>query len=116
MVVEDDEGIRAALGAALIAQGSEAALDELFILLKACPDAVINVEGHTDTDGDAQQNLGLSVARAEAVVNALIARGVNPQRLYAVGYGETKPIADNATAAGKSQNRRIVVSVSDRHF
>ena len=103
-------------GAALIAQGSEAALDELFILLKACPDAVINVEGHTDTDGDAQQNLGLSVARAEAVVNALIARGVNPQRLYAVGYGETKPIADNATAAGKSQNRRIVVSVSDVHF
>ena len=103
-------------GAALIASESELALDELVILLKACPDAVIHVEGHTDADGDAQQNLGLSVARAEAVVNALIARDINPARLYALGYGETRPVADNTTAAGKRQNRRIVVTVSDAHF
>ncbi|WP_193336321.1 OmpA family protein [Devosia beringensis] len=103
-------------GAALIADESELALDELVILLNACPEAVIQVEGHTDADGDAQQNLGLSVARAEAVVNALTARGANPARLYAVGYGESQPIADNATAAGKRQNRRIVVTVSDAHF
>jgi outer membrane protein OmpA-like peptidoglycan-associated protein len=103
-------------GAALIADASELALDELMILLNACPEAVIYVEGHTDADGDARQNLGLSVARAEAVVNALTARGANPARLYAVGYGETRPIADNATAAGKRQNRRIVVTVSDAHF
>lgn len=103
-------------GAALIAAGSATALDELAILLAACPDAVIHVEGHTDADGDARLNLGLSVARAEAVVNALVERGINPQRLYAVGYGEANPIADNATSAGKAQNRRIVVTVSDKHF
>tara|TARA_R110002020_G_scaffold18686_11_gene64843 strand:+ start:1 stop:2370 length:2370 start_codon:yes stop_codon:yes gene_type:complete len=117
--VDDFSGRNAILfqsGAALIASESEAPLDELVILLKACPDAVINVEGHTDADGDPQQNLALSVARAEAVVSALIARGVNPARLYAVGYGEAEPIADNATAAGKRQNRRIVVMVSDTHF
>ena len=57
--------------------------------------------------------MALSVARAEAVVNALIERQVNPDRLYAVGYGETKPIAANDTAEGKQQNRRIVVTVLD---
>lgn len=103
-------------GAALIAKESEAAFDELIPLLDTCPDAVIHVEGHTDADGDAGLNLALSVARAEAVVQALIDKGVNPRRLYALGYGETRPIADNATAAGKSQNRRIVVTVSDEHY
>jgi len=103
-------------GAAIIAKESEAAFDELIPLLDTCPDAVIHVEGHTDADGDAGLNLALSVARAEAVVQALIDKGVNPQRLYALGYGETRPIADNATAAGKSQNRRIVVTVTDEHF
>lgn len=103
-------------GGALIAPESDAALDELISDLKLCPDAVIHIEGHTDADGEAQQNLGLSVARAEAVVNALIDKGIDPLRLYAVGYGESSPIADNATAAGKRQNRRIVVTVTDEHF
>jgi outer membrane protein OmpA-like peptidoglycan-associated protein len=69
------------------------------------------VEGHTDADGDEQLNLALSVARAEAVVNALIERGVAPARLYALGYGESSPIGDNTTAEGKELNRRIVVKV-----
>ncbi|MGV8832109.1 MAG: OmpA family protein [Devosia sp.] len=103
-------------GAALIATESETALDELVTILADCPDAVIHVEGYTDADGDARANLALSVARAETVVRALVDRGINPQRLYAVGYGETNPIADNATSAGKRQNRRIVVTVSDEHF
>ena len=117
--IDDFSGRNAILfqsGAALIAKESEGALDELVILLQACPDALIHVEGHTDADGDAQLNLGLSVARAEAVVDALVARGINPQRLYAVGYGESTPVADNTTSAGKRQNRRIVVTVSDEHF
>ncbi|MCZ4346117.1 OmpA family protein [Devosia neptuniae] len=103
-------------GAALIANESEIALDELVIILAECPDALIRIEGHTDADGDARLNLGLSVARAEAVVTALVERGIDPQRLYALGYGETKPIADNGTSAGKRLNRRIVVTVSDEHF
>lgn len=98
-------------GSASISAESTRPLDELAIDLAACPTAIVHIEGHTDSDGDEAQNLALSVARAEAVVNALIARGVAPGRLYAVGYGETMPIASNDTAQGKRINRRIVVTV-----
>lgn len=100
-------------GAALIAAGAEPVLDAFAAALALCPDAEVHVEGHTDADGDAQQNLALSVARAEAVVDALILRGVEPRRLYAIGYGESAPVASNDTTEGKRQNRRILVTVSD---
>jgi outer membrane protein OmpA-like peptidoglycan-associated protein len=103
-------------GAALIAAESETALDELAGHLAACPDATVHIEGHTDADGDDALNMALSVARAEAVVNALVSRGVIAGRLYAVGYGETAPIADNGTAQGKQLNRRIVVTVQPEHY
>lgn len=103
-------------GAAVITAESEPALDELAADLAACPDAVVHIEGHTDADGDEASNLALSVARAEAVIAALITRGVNPDRLYAVGYGESSPIADNETPAGKRLNRRIVVTVLPEHY
>ncbi|UXN73172.1 OmpA family protein [Devosia sp. A8/3-2] len=103
-------------GAAIITAESEPALDELASDLAACPDAVVHIEGHTDADGDEASNLALSVARAEAVITALVARSVNPDRLYAVGYGESSPIADNETPAGKRLNRRIVVTVLAEHY
>lgn len=103
-------------GAAVITADSEAALDELALDLAACPDAIVHIEGHTDADGDEGLNMALSVARAEAVVNALVERGVAPARLYAVGYGETMPVGDNETALGKRLNRRIVVTVQPRHY
>ena len=74
------------------------------------PDKVVQIEDHTDADGDDNLTLALSVARAESVVNALISRNILAARLYAVGYGETKPIASNETTVGKRQNRRIVTS------
>ncbi|WP_338723227.1 OmpA family protein [Devosia sp. XK-2] len=98
-------------GAAIISAGASSELDAFAEALALCPGVPINVEGHTDSDGDDQRNLALSVARAEAVVNALIERGIAPERLYAIGYGETRPVADNATTDGKRQNRRIVVSI-----
>lgn len=109
-------GILFQSGAAIIAEESQPALDELALDLAACPDAVVHIEGHTDADGDEQLNLALSVARAEAVVEALVQRGVPAARLYAVGYGESTPIADNETSAGKRLNRRIVVTVTDEHY
>jgi OOP family OmpA-OmpF porin len=100
-------------GAAIIAASASAELDAFAQALLLCPEAVVDVEGHTDSDGDDRLNMALSVARAEAVVDALVERNVSPARLYAIGYGETQPVADNATADGKRANRRIVVSVRD---
>ncbi len=102
-------------GAAVLAPGAAPVLDSFATSLNLCPDAVIHIEGHTDSDGDDQRNLVLSVSRAEAVVNALIQRGVSPDRLYAIGYGESQPVASNDTQDGKRRNRRIVVSVLEEH-
>lgn len=99
-------------GAAIITPQSAPALDELAANLNACPDTIVQVEGHTDADGDDQLNLALSVARAEAVISALVERGIKAERLYALGFGETSPISDNDTAEGKSLNRRIVVKIA----
>ncbi len=76
--------------------------------LNKCPETNVYVSGHTDADGPADGNMALSVSRAEAVVLTLIGAGVDEARLYAVGYGETLPIATNDTRAGKALNRRIV--------
>lgn len=106
-------GILFRSGAAVLAEGTETILASIAEAINRCPGAAIDVAGHTDSDGEAAANLALSVARAEAVVTALIGLGVGSERLYAIGYGEAQPVADNATAGGKAQNRRIVVSVRD---
>lgn len=103
-------------GSARITPESGPALDELAAYLKACPEATVHVEGHTDADGDEQLNLALSVMRAEAVVDQLIARSVEPDRLYAIGYGESLPVESNDTLAGKQANRRIAFTVLDEHL
>jgi outer membrane protein OmpA-like peptidoglycan-associated protein/outer membrane protein W len=71
------------------------------------------IEGHTDSIGTAAYNQGLSERRAETVKQYLISKGVGDQRMRAVGFGETKPIADNATAEGRAQNRRVVMRRTD---
>ncbi len=73
----------------------------------------MEVEGHTDSDGAADANLTLSVMRAERVVDELLELGVDATRLFAVGYGETLPIASNETQGGKRLNRRIVFAVRE---
>lgn len=103
-------------GSARITPESAPALDELAGYLKACPEATVHVEGHTDADGDEQLNLALSVMRAEAVVDQLIARAVEADRLYAIGYGESLPVESNDTLAGKQANRRIAFTVLDEHL
>ena len=100
-------------GSARITRDSLPALVEIADVLKACPAATVQVEGHTDADGDEESNLILSVARAEAVVDRLIELGIGEARLYAIGYGESLPVASNETRDGKQRNRRIVLSVSE---
>ena len=72
------------------------------------------VEGHTDNVGADQMNLDLSIARAESVGNYLAAQGVSVPRIRALGYGETQPIAQNATDEGRQQNRRVEIQLTPR--
>jgi len=69
--------------------------------------SLLRIEGHTDTDGNADANQTLSEKHALAVCVRLRELGVDCKRLIAVGFGGTKPVADNATPAGKAENRRI---------
>ncbi len=76
-------------------------------ILTRNPSLVLTVEGHTDSVGSAADNQALSEAHAENARQWFIAAGIDPERVFAVGYGETRPIADNATEEGRAMNRRI---------
>jgi outer membrane protein OmpA-like peptidoglycan-associated protein len=83
-------------------------LEEIADVLKTKPDIKsVEVQGHTDNQGTAAYNLRLSQNRAQAVVDALIKLGVDPARLEAKGYGDTKPLLPNSTEANKAKNRRV---------
>lgn len=84
-------------------------LDAIKEIIKNYPNAKFSIEGHTDNVGTAASNQKLSEARAKAVMDALIAKGVNPDNLTFIGYGASKPVASNKTAAGRAQNRRTEV-------
>lgn len=97
---------------AQIDAGNDVLLQSLAGLIESCP-GTLTIEGHTDSVGDDAMNQGLSQARADAVLEALTALGVPAERLNARGFGESQPIADNATRAGRARNRRIVISIDD---
>jgi outer membrane protein OmpA-like peptidoglycan-associated protein len=84
-------------------------IESISTLLKQYPTAKFSIEGHTDSDGSDASNQKLSQERADVVRNALIERGMKAENLSAVGYGESKPVASNKTAAGKAKNRRTEV-------
>jgi outer membrane protein OmpA-like peptidoglycan-associated protein len=86
-------------------------LDTLLASINQEPDRTIVVEGHTDSVGKASANRALSQRRADAVMQYLIAHGVAPQRITAVGKGEEHPRDSNATAAGRQHNRRVDIIV-----
>jgi OOP family OmpA-OmpF porin len=75
------------------------------------PDMRVEIQGHTDNIGSDKANMKLSEKRAQTVKNYLVARGVDGTRLKVVGLGESQPIADNKTAAGRAMNRRIEFKV-----
>lgn len=87
-------------------------LNKLAAIFKAHPEVKATIEGHTDSQGDNTMNLNLSKARAKAVKDYLIKKGVNADHLTSQGFGETKPVADNGTAAGRAKNRRVIVQTS----
>ncbi|MEL6341733.1 MAG: OmpA family protein [Myxococcota bacterium] len=102
-------------GKASIQARSQLLLDEIAATLRGYPELRrVRVEGHTDDTGDARRNLRLSQARADAVVSALIDRGVEPGRLEAIGYGEQRPVDSNRTDEGRQNNRRVEFVILDR--
>jgi chemotaxis protein MotB len=89
-------------------------LDKLYEILKDLPNPV-EVEGHTDSIPISTEkfpsNWELSTARASSIVRYFITKGINPERLKASGYADTKPIASNATPEGRAQNRRVEIVI-----
>lgn len=87
-------------------------LDELANVFAKYPENIITLAGHTDSDGSHSYNQQLSERRAAAIELYLRRKNLNIARLTSIGYGETQPIASNATAAGKAQNRRVEIKIA----
>lgn len=100
-------------GRADLQPGVRRSLERIAEVLRQYPERRLLIEGFTDSTGASAMNQGLSQRRAEAVRNALIRAGVAPQRLEVRAFGEEYPVADNATAAGRQQNRRVELLFSD---
>jgi OOP family OmpA-OmpF porin len=100
-----------AVSSAVITPQGKAVLDKLLPVMKAAGDTNVQVEGHTDNQGNADKNLTLSQQRAEAVKKYLSDNGVKAESLTAKGFGPGRPIADNSTPAGRQRNRRIEFNV-----
>jgi outer membrane protein OmpA-like peptidoglycan-associated protein len=100
------------IGSSTLRPPSRAQIDNVAAILREYPKATVNVAGHTDNMGNEKANLALSRARAETVARALTNAGVNADRVHAAGYGSQNPIADNSTARGRGQNRRVTLEVS----
>ncbi len=94
--------------------GASDVLDDAVATLKRNPTINVEVAGHTDSDGSAAYNEGLSARRAQTVYDYLASNGIAEDRMTVRGYGESQPIADNSTAVGKAQNRRVVLRVTER--
>jgi OOP family OmpA-OmpF porin len=97
---------------AVVPASADANLDKYAKFLTTNTNYSAKIVGYTDSKGSASYNQKLSEKRAKAVMNALIAKGVNPKQLSAVGMGKLNPVASNDTAAGRAQNRRIEAELS----
>jgi OOP family OmpA-OmpF porin len=94
--------------------GATGVLDDAAATLRMNPTIKVEVAGHTDSDGAAAYNESLSARRAATVHDYLVSKGVADDRMTVRGYGESQPVADNTTSAGKAQNRRVVLRITDR--
>ena len=96
---------------AVILPSGKVKLDDLSAKVKDINLEVIVAVGHTDATGPASYNQALSVKRAGAVKAYLVSKGIDANRIYSEGKGETSPVADNSTRSGRSKNRRVEIEV-----
>ncbi len=92
---------------AVLTADSRATLDRASEMMKQKPDMRLRIQGFTDSTGDAAHNVALSNQRSDAVNQYLGSKGVDRSRLTSEGFGDAKPVATNATAGGKAENRRV---------
>ena len=100
-------------GQATLKPGAASTIDRLAAFLTQSPERSVAIEGHTDSMGSDSYNLSLSENRANSVKAALVAKGIQAQRIVAVGKGEGVPVASNDNSAGRQQNRRVEIIVSN---
>lgn len=101
------------VGRATLAGNARSLVDRIAYEISACPGSVVAVAGHTDSDGSDEANYRLSLARARTLVDMLVANGLPADRFTPLGYGESRPLASNATERGKAINRRIEFKLRD---
>ncbi|MUU79205.1 OmpA family protein [Winogradskyella endarachnes] len=100
-------------GKASFQKSTDQVLQAMTAILKEYPNADFSIEGHTDSQGPASSNQALSERRANAVRDYLISNGIAAERLTSTGFGESNPIANNKTAAGRKENRRVEVKLKN---
>ena len=96
-------------GKSTIKSESQTLIDQIYEMLKSSSILKISIEGHTDNAGTPAGNKTLSTARAKAVMDVLVAKGIEKTRMVFVGWGQDKPVADNRTEEGKAKNRRVEI-------
>ena len=101
---------------AIVRPGLYSEIDRISNVLIKYPQTVIRVEGHTDSTGSETYNMNLSEQRAEAVKNLIVQRGVSSERIETRAYGESTPVADNNTEAGRAMNRRVEIKVPPSQY
>ena len=114
LVVTMSESIIFDLNSAALKPQSMQTIDQIATVMKNNPESDILVKGHTDSSGAEKYNQDLSERRANAVRNYLIAKGVAPARITALGFGMTMPIAPNDTSEGREKNRRVEIEIKPR--
>jgi formylglycine-generating enzyme required for sulfatase activity len=105
----DIYGINFDIGKATVKPESFPVVEQITLYLKEHPQVKIMIEGHTDNTGSDALNLSLSNQRAQSIKAEIIKRGIEAGRMETKGFGSSKPIADNKTAAGRTQNRRVTI-------
>lgn len=99
------------VNSAALKPGAFDEIQRVSTVLNQYPQTNIKVAGHTDSAGPEVYNQELSERRAKTVKNALVGQGVSPTRIRTIGFGESAPIADNSTEAGRQLNRRVVITI-----
>ena len=111
ILVNLPEGVTFDVGSAALQPGFRVTLDKIAQSMNQYPNSLIDVYGHTDSTGSEPYNQTLSESRARTVANYLTMQGVSGARIRSQGFGETMPVADNATEEGRRRNRRVEIKI-----